>query len=557
MFERTGRIVVGLAAGAALAAAAPACAQQQAEASNMALVGFHDLQGRSAYQPLVHRQGNRWIAYIGHHGDNLPNPLTGRQEDNGTSILDVTDPKQPKMLAHIPGEPGKTERGGAQMVRVCNGSDLPRADKGKVYLLRPFGNAAQEIWDVTDPSSPSHLTTIIKGHKDTHKNAWECNTGIAYLVADGRPEGFRSSRITKIYDLSDPANPKFIRNFALVGQEPGSTMKQVPEGLHGAIIAGNRVYFGYGTLLGGVIQIVDRDKLLKGNPESKDPFAPTPENLLYPQVGRSDMYPTIGAHTTLPILGMEVEAFSSFVPQSPGSRTGRPTTRDLVLAVNESTQNECREDYHMAFMVDITDEARPFTISSFHVPEKAGKFCDRGGRFGAHASHENMTPIYHKRLAFVTWFNGGLRVIDYRNPFALQEVAYYIPAITKNTAERCLNVNGVERCKIAIQSNNPEVDDRGYIYVVDRANTGMHILELTGSARAIFRYSTAPGNPIAENEGNRVFEVSVGLTINHQPSTSERWSLRATDCARSAVKYISTLRQKITSIALVLFSSDG
>jgi len=36
MFERTGRIIVGLAAGVALAAAAPACAQQQAEASNMA-----------------------------------------------------------------------------------------------------------------------------------------------------------------------------------------------------------------------------------------------------------------------------------------------------------------------------------------------------------------------------------------------------------------------------------------------------------------------------------------------------------------------------------------
>jgi hypothetical protein len=30
-----------------------------------------------------------------------------------------------------------------------------------------------------------------------------------------------------------------------------------------------------------------------------------------------------------------------------------------------------------------------------------------------------------------------------------------------------------------------ETDDRGYIYVVDRANTGMHILELTGDARRL------------------------------------------------------------------------
>jgi hypothetical protein len=30
-----------------------------------------------------------------------------------------------------------------------------------------------------------------------------------------------------------------------------------------------------------------------------------------------------------------------------------------------------------------------------------------------------------------------------------------------------------------------ETDDRGYIYVVDRANTGMHIVEVTSEARAI------------------------------------------------------------------------
>ena len=463
-------------------------ASRKVESKNMRLVGYSDLQARSAYQPLIVKQGDKFIAYVGHHGGKHVNPLTGNTEDNGTSIIDVTNPKKPVYLHHIIGEPGQDESGGAQMVRICDGKTLPKGDPSKTYLLRTYGSSGHEIWDVSNPSKPSLLTTLIKGHKDTHKNAWECDTGIAYLVTDGRVDGFRSSRITKIYDLSDPANPKFIRNFAVVGQEPGSKIAKVPEGLHGAIIIGNRVYFGYGTLLGGVIQIVDREKLLKGDPNAKDPFAPTPENLLYPQVGRSDMYPTVGAHTTLPILGMEVDAFSDFVPQSEGFRTGRPKTRDMMLVVNESTQNECREDYHMAFMLDMTDETRPFGVSNFHIDEKAGKFCDRGGRFGAHSSHENMTPIYHKRLAFITWFSGGLRVIDYRNPFAIKEAAYYIPAINKNTQKRCLKVDGVQRCKIAIQSNNPEVDDRGYIYVVDRAGTGMHILELTGDARKIANF---------------------------------------------------------------------
>src|SRR3954470_13872423 len=105
-----------------------ACAQHGAAASNMALVGHHDLQGRSAYQPLVHAQGARWIAYVGHHGGRSMNPLTGREEEHGTSIIDVTDPQKPRYVAHIPGEPGDGEAGGAQMVRVCDGKTLPKGD---------------------------------------------------------------------------------------------------------------------------------------------------------------------------------------------------------------------------------------------------------------------------------------------------------------------------------------------------------------------------------------------------------------------------------------------
>ncbi|HSI01677.1 MAG TPA: hypothetical protein VLA02_13825, partial [Reyranella sp.] len=77
------------------------------EASNMKLLGWSDLQARSAYQPTIHKQGERFIAYIGHHGgtDDIPtpvNPMTGQAEPNGTSIVDVTDPASPKYLRHIP-----------------------------------------------------------------------------------------------------------------------------------------------------------------------------------------------------------------------------------------------------------------------------------------------------------------------------------------------------------------------------------------------------------------------------------------------------------------------
>src|SRR3954447_3557526 len=309
-------------------------AQQQVigappEASNMRLVGSNDLQARSAYQPTIHHQGDRWIAYVGHHGgtDAVPapiNPITGKAEPNGTSILDVTDPAHPQYLRHIPGQEGKYEGGGAQMVRVCDGKVLPKGDRNAVYMLRTFGGEAHEIWNVAEPANPV-LVTRLGGLKDTHKSWWECDTGIGFLVS-GAPD-WRTRRMTQVYDLSDPAHPLKIRDFGLPGQEPGATGAGATA-LHGPISGGpsnNPALFGYGTNKDGVLQIVDRDKLING------PKEPTDANLLYPQVGRLDLPPTNGAHTTLPLLGMEVAEFA---------KDKGPKKRDFVMIVDEEILNE-------------------------------------------------------------------------------------------------------------------------------------------------------------------------------------------------------------------------
>ena len=444
------------------------------EASNMRLVGSNDLQARSAYQPTIHHQGDRWIAYIGHHGgsDDIPNPvnpMTGQAEPNGTSIVDVTDPTHPKYLRHIPGQPGTYESGGAQMVRVCDGNQLPHGDKSAVYMLRTFGSEAHEIWNVADPANPV-LITRLAGLKDTHKSWWECGTGIAYLVS-GAPD-WRTRRMTQVYDLGDPAHPVKIRDFGLPGQQPGST-GAVPTELHGMISTGpegNRIFFGYGTDKGGILQIVDRDKLLHG------PAAPTPENLRYPEIGRLTMTSSNGAHTTFPMPQMPIPEFAN---DKEGS------TRDIVMIVDEAIANECGEPRQMVWFADVSIENRPMMISNYTVAERSGHFCERGGRFGSHSSNESMEPVFYKKMAFISFFNAGVRALDIRDPYSPKEVGYFIPAITEATDKRCVTVDNQPRCKVAIQTNNVETDGRGYIYIVDRANTGRDILELTGSARAV------------------------------------------------------------------------
>ena len=80
-----GLVLVSLAAGPA-SSQAPARGHG-AEAHDMELVGHDELQGRSAYQPTIHQQRGRFIAYVGHHGGRARTPLNGRRQ----IFVQVTD----------------------------------------------------------------------------------------------------------------------------------------------------------------------------------------------------------------------------------------------------------------------------------------------------------------------------------------------------------------------------------------------------------------------------------------------------------------------------------
>ena len=357
------------------------------------------------------------------------------------------------------------------MAQVCDGKTLPKGDPNKVYLLRTFGGQGHEIWDVTKPDAPSFITRVSWDLKDTHKSWWECDTGIAFLVSGVKT--WRIRRMTEVFDLSDPTKPVKIRDFGLDGQQPGAT-GAMPGDLHGAVSTGktgNRLYFAYGINKGGILQIVDREKLING------PKEPTADNLKYPEIGRLDMNPMHGAHTTMPLGKFKIAEFA---------KDKEGAERDIVMIVGEVYANECGAPRQMVFFADVTIESKPMIVSNFTAPAQPRRSSARAAAASAsHASNESTAPVFYQKLTFITYFNAGVRAVDVRDPFNPKEVGYFIPSITEATEKRCIKVDGKDRCKVAIQSNNVETDDRGYIYVVDRSNTGMHILEVTGEARAI------------------------------------------------------------------------
>jgi hypothetical protein len=464
----------------------PPAAGETPSAVDLRLVGHDDLQARSAYQPVVHRYGDRWILFVGHHAGEALNAATGRVERNGLSILDVTDPAAPIYLAHVP--PTGDEASGTQHVQVCDGRTLPRANRDAVYAMRSNGLVSFEILDVTDPAKPSFLTTVAtmgrssrpesdRGDRETHKFQWDCESGIAYI--NGTADRWRVTRVLQVFDAGNPAEPRHIRDFGLEGYEPGADGEYpAPQvaGLHQPFVVGNRVYLGYNSGEEGVLQILDREKLLNGDPAAADPLAPRPESLKYPEIARLDLPHYWGAHTAKPIYDFEIADYSD-------NRDAR--IRDLLLLVSEAETFRCQENRDVLFILDITDEAHPFPISSFQVPEEPGDFCHRGGRFGPHSFQDAFHPAFDKTLVVLAYFNAGIRAVDIRDPFAPREVAHYIPEVTAHTTESCIEIDSVEQCDRAIQTNNVNIDDRGYIYAVDRASTGLHILELTGNAREI------------------------------------------------------------------------
>lgn len=126
-------------------------------------------------------------------------------------------------------------------------------------------------------------------------------------------------------------------------------------------------------------------------------------------------------------------------------------------------------------MVDITAESKPFPVSVWQVP--VGDFCEKGGRFGPHQSAETVNGKINRfedKIAWLAYFNAGIRVVDLRDPYNLKEVGFYIPRPNKNSYPM------EEGQPVVIQINDVDIDHRGLAYASDRAGTGLFILQYTG-----------------------------------------------------------------------------
>ena len=429
-------------------------------ARNVKRLGHIDLPG--AGQVTVSGK----FAYVGH----IPN-----KQNLGTSIVDIADPANPKLVATVTLDDPTSH---SHKVRVAGdimvvnhernptaagrrAQDMPAIRRGlrealgrdptRAELLQklnlteadlvdiekdeaqPYRNGGFRIYDVADPSKPKLIHHQLTGGIGVHR--FDMDERYAYISTE--LEGFIGN-ILVTYDMRDPKKPDEVSRWWIPGQNIAAGEKPNWPGkrhrLHHALRFGNEMW---ASCWHGGFRVVDISDIAKPKTVASYNYHPP-----FPE-------PT---HTVMP---MPVE--------SAGRRIAISIDEE-DHAQNASEEQARRGRLHAGMATfDVTDLANVKPLGLFEVSELDSPFARTpSARFGAHQFHERPTDT----LVHAVWFSAGLRIVDIADPSAPREVGYFIPEPVAG--------------KVAPQSNDVTLDDRGLIYMVDRL-VGFDVLEFSGA----------------------------------------------------------------------------
>jgi hypothetical protein len=428
-------------------------------ARNVRRIGHLDLPGAGQVTVAGHH------AYVGH----IPN-----KENLGTSIIDIADPKNPRLVAavtlddptshshkvRVAGDvmvvnhernPTPVGRRAEQLpavrreLREILGRDASRGELAQKLNVteadlvaieaaeqQPYRNGGFRIYDVSNPAKPALTHHQLTGGIGVHR--FDMDDRYAYISTE--MDGFVGN-ILVTYDLRDPTNPEEVSRWWMPGQHIVAGEKPTWSGkrhrLHHALRFGNEMW---ASCWHGGFRIVDVTDL--GKPKTVASYNYHPP---FPE-------PT---HTVMP------------VPVKLGGRRIAVAIdeEDQAQSANEEEARRGRPHAGMSIF-DVSDYSAVKPLSLFEVSELDSPFARTpGARFGAHQFHERMAGT----LVFAVWFSAGLRVIDLAEPSSPREVGFFIPEPAGG--------------RPAPQSNDVVLDQRGLIYVVDR-HVGFDVLEFDG-----------------------------------------------------------------------------
>jgi hypothetical protein len=398
------------------------------EASNLRLLSHHDLNGAGnmgegiAIQQLA---TGRRIGYFA----NESGPI-------GMSVVDVTNPRDPGVLAQIPAENDHTRFNSLSMSGDILVVARQTAEPGQDV-------AGMVVYDASDPENLQQLAffdTSGPFSRGCHF-VWFVDGRYAFLstgMPDFQPADAKDDQFLVIVDLADPTDPREVGRWWLPGMQMGEPpLDRLPMDsgyrLHNVNVLPSQPDRAYCGWIDGGLVILDISDLASPQLVARwDPYPPQPGY----------------AHTAVPHL-----------------------ERGLLTLSEEAVTDGCQDAPKNIWVINLADESNPVPLSTVPQPDPAG-FCGRGGRFGAHNQHENHEQPTARELHNVvigSFFNAGVRLYDIRNPYRPEEIAAYVPARPARSRVP------------AVQINDVYVDEHGVIYALERFGGGIYLLEYTGS----------------------------------------------------------------------------
>ena len=344
----------------------------------------------------------------------------------GTSILDISDPRNPKMLSTLMMDNPQAHSHKVRVegdIMVVNSEHRPQ----RGLRFEPgFNEGGFRIYDIKDKTNPKLITFYKTGGKGVHRFGMEGN----YVYITTEMDGFVGG-ILVIYDISNPSSPQEVSRWWMPGQNTAAGEEPNPLGkehrLHHALRSGDRLYAGCWMSGYAIIDISDI-----ANPKT---------------LGTFDVHPEAKepSHTLLHV---------------PFQIDGR----DIAIASDEERAergDDAGQPHGPFYVFDVSDPANMELLATHHVGEDQSPYNKPHMRFGAHQFREEMTDT----LAYVTWFAAGLRIIDIKNPTAPEEVGYFIPEPG----------TGFD----TPQTNDVSMDHRGLLYITDKAR-GFDVIDFKG-----------------------------------------------------------------------------
>lgn len=395
-------------------------------AEGMRRVGYLDAPGGPLFKLALQRVGPRWYLYGAHFWSSQ------------TSVIDVTDPATPTVVATIAGPPNTA----MWQVQVADDTLVQGLEvRPEVWGGNPDAGFDEgvRLFDVTDPLAPRLLSHWRTGAHGVHRNHY---TGGRHLHVAASQPGF-DGNIYIVLDIGERESLVEVGRWFFPSQYTGAGPPAPPRiSLHGpAYLAGDVAFLPYGAAGLVVLDVsrLERPRLL----------------------GRLEQGPAFSSAV----------AMHSAVPR---------LRRDLVIVNTEAIAERSAEPMNFVGAVDVSDLTKPRLISLFPVPVPPSgvdypNFQTRGGRFGPHNQHHPQddpgTLLDDDDMVFVTWFNAGLRVYDIGDPYLPREVAWFL-------ADDPVRRWGPLPRDLVTQAEDVLVDSRGYVYLSDK-NHGLQVLELT------------------------------------------------------------------------------